>query len=465
MKKIAQLYLLFICLSSLSYRLVAQCLPDRHTTTLTDGWLSCHASQPPDETLSPGHWIQYDLGSVRSLYDVHMWNISHPAYLLDGIKDVLVKSSLNGLTYSTMDTFTLPRADPSGFYQGQYISDWSGHEARYVLIYALNNHGGTCAGFAEIRIHTTDIQPDAFVLDFTPCENSGVHHKLSGGLAYNGTYTGAGVVDNGDDSFDFDPDLVGPGMTTIHYTYRQGGQDITLTRDIEVLACGDKRCPDCVLCGTNASLLNASNIPSGIYYDKEIHSMGQIQPTHDVQFRGDDAVIMHPGFEVNASSAFLAEIRACDDNLVSNYSFEDGFAGWDFWYNDSTYATRTITTTEVFEGAQAAQIHVVQSHQERWRVQFNSPSITLEQGKRYRIHFAMKSPDSQGLYLRVESDGSPWTGYFDKFVQSHDFWQNHQFEFTVTEPAPTPVRISFQMAQHPGVYYIDQVKLVEIDEL
>eukprot|EP00903_Cladosiphon_okamuranus_P000764 g762.t1 len=72
------------------------------------------------------------------------------------------------------------------------------------------------------------------------CIDAGTLTNQGGGLPAGGTYSGPGVTDNGDGTYDFNPAIAGLGIHTITYTSAQGCSGMA-TDDIEVLAaCG---CP------------------------------------------------------------------------------------------------------------------------------------------------------------------------------------------------------------------------------
>ena len=56
----------------------------------------------------------------------------------------------------------------------------------------------------------------------TICETQGIQTGLSGGAPTGGVYSGSGVTDNGDGTFDFDPTVGGPGNTIVTYTVLVG---------------------------------------------------------------------------------------------------------------------------------------------------------------------------------------------------------------------------------------------------
>ncbi|MEL6987128.1 MAG: discoidin domain-containing protein, partial [Bacteroidota bacterium] len=171
----------------------AQCFVDRHNTTATNGWISCQKNMNPINQFGNSHWIRYDFGEAFPLHHIEIWNTSHPNFIKGGIKDAVISTSLDGTNWTHSDTISIPMGKLSSFYEGNIVYNLNGINAQYLLITAINNHGGDCTGFSEIRIHTNSITPDEFSLDFSPCENAGTYKNLSGFFNLNGVYSGTGV--------------------------------------------------------------------------------------------------------------------------------------------------------------------------------------------------------------------------------------------------------------------------------
>lgn len=95
-----------------------------------------------------------------------------------------------------------------------------------------------------------DLPPNTAIFDTplaTICETQGTQTGLSGGTPAGGTYTGTGVTDNLDGTFDFDPTVGGPGSTIVTYTVLDGcsgtvvalDDSIVVTDGLPVLICQD----------------------------------------------------------------------------------------------------------------------------------------------------------------------------------------------------------------------------------
>ena len=78
--------------------------------------------------------------------------------------------------------------------------------------------------------------------------SDGVQTSLGGGMPAGGTYIGPGVTDNGDDTYDFDPDAAGgAGTYTITYTYTDANGCVGSASDdvtVEMMALPANDCSD-----------------------------------------------------------------------------------------------------------------------------------------------------------------------------------------------------------------------------
>jgi hypothetical protein len=148
--------------------------PDRHSTNLNDHWLSCQSSANPNTARGNSHWIMYDLGDTYALNGSNIWNFNTPerinsynnepwsfsplpGKLEDGMRDIFIDLSVNGTVWKEFGRLNIPKASGSSFYEGTTGPDFGGKIARYVLITAVSNHGGTCYGIGEVKINATAV--------------------------------------------------------------------------------------------------------------------------------------------------------------------------------------------------------------------------------------------------------------------------------------------------------------------
>ncbi len=132
----------------------AQCLPDRHNTSLNTQWLSCSASQNPNSSRGMSHWAMLALNEDKGLGEVTLWNLNHPYHLDNGMNQIAIDVSLDGNNWTEVYTGNLPQAQADSEYEGTMLIDLGWVGARFIVITSLSNYGGSCHGLAELRIET-----------------------------------------------------------------------------------------------------------------------------------------------------------------------------------------------------------------------------------------------------------------------------------------------------------------------
>ena len=147
----------------------AQCYPDRHSTAWFDGWISCEKSENPNTAREESHWIMYNFGSVKEMYNFSVWNVNAPDYLEFGIQTAHVDYSEDGVTWTEYGEVSLAKGTGKNTYEGEEILNFNGLNAQYLLITAETTFGSDCAGLAEIRLDVDSI--DAVVVEPTDTTN------------------------------------------------------------------------------------------------------------------------------------------------------------------------------------------------------------------------------------------------------------------------------------------------------
>ncbi len=135
----------------------SQCLPDRHSATWYDGWISCEATENPNPVRGKNHWIKYDLDDIYYLYELHVWNMNAPDLLGYDLKDVVIDLSSDGVTWTEFGQYTFSQATGKNDYEGVDEINFEGAKAKHILITALTNYGDTCYALSEIKIRARNL--------------------------------------------------------------------------------------------------------------------------------------------------------------------------------------------------------------------------------------------------------------------------------------------------------------------
>ncbi len=146
--------ILLIFLLSSFLKVDAQLELDRHNTSSNKGWLSCDQAESPVPGKDAGHWIMYDFNAIYALGKTHFWNLNVADNTDSGIQEMSIDVSIDGEQWETIGNYTLSKAPASNFYTGEEGPDLNGVKARYVVLTAVQNYGGNCAGLAEVRFET-----------------------------------------------------------------------------------------------------------------------------------------------------------------------------------------------------------------------------------------------------------------------------------------------------------------------
>jgi len=142
------------------------CTGPDHSINVNDSWLSCITSQNPNPSRGNSHWIMYDLGYEYELGASHFWNYNVSGETLNGMKNIAIDYSIDGVTWNELETFELPEATAMSSYEGESGPHFSNHKCRYILLTGLDSWGGSCVGLSEVRFdieQTTSVQSDVIV--------------------------------------------------------------------------------------------------------------------------------------------------------------------------------------------------------------------------------------------------------------------------------------------------------------
>jgi len=118
-----------------------------HSSTDVDMWLTAPTSKLPG-------WIQYQFDQAYIIRQMKVWNSNQKieSFIGFGAREVVVETSLDGTTWTTLKTEEFPRADGTDTYAG-FTVDMGDVFARYVRLTIQTNWGGFVpqAGLSEVR--------------------------------------------------------------------------------------------------------------------------------------------------------------------------------------------------------------------------------------------------------------------------------------------------------------------------
>lgn len=166
--------LIFIC-AFIPFALKSQCYQERHNTSWNEAWISCEKRANPNTDRGSGHWILYDFGHSYRLGNAKIWNLNSPEFLESGIRDFYIDYSQDGMTWKNLGEFTLMQAPGESRYEGEDISGFGGDTARFVLLTAIDTHGGACAGISELKIDVIEVVSQLQVHERNSCFEASIY--------------------------------------------------------------------------------------------------------------------------------------------------------------------------------------------------------------------------------------------------------------------------------------------------
>ncbi len=146
-----------------------QCYPERHNSNWNEGWLSCEMRLNPNTTYGDGHWIMYDFGHSYALGQMHVWNYNASDWVDMGVREMSIDISADGKHWINKGQHLVERAPGHTRYEGDDLYHFHGDTARYVLLTALNNHGGSCVGLGEVKFEVLGHKINSHTLTTNTC--------------------------------------------------------------------------------------------------------------------------------------------------------------------------------------------------------------------------------------------------------------------------------------------------------
>ncbi|MGR3811823.1 PA14 domain-containing protein [Jiulongibacter sp. NS-SX5] len=230
----------------------------KNMTTAANSWETCGSSlatNPNPARASQQRWIMYDFDQKYRFQGSRVWNYNVSGQTDKGFRQVYVDYSEDGVSWTALGgLYNWPQAPGILDYGGFVGPNFNDVKARYILISAANNHGDPlCYGFSDISI-------DAIHCDDkdTPCD------------------------------------------------------------DLDPLTSYDKFDDNCnckgvdIKCASDTILLARETLADPEFEARmHIESRALVPSTENISFTAGNSIVLLPGFEVDNSGVFRAEISDC----------------------------------------------------------------------------------------------------------------------------------------------------------
>ena len=132
-----------------------------------NSWISCNQTSNPNSTRPNSHWILYEFDEPQAIDASHIWNANRNGESDMGIKEAIIDYSTDGQNWTSLGSFSFPRANESNNYEGFDGPDFGGIFISKILITVTETHGNTtCASLAEMQFN---INPDACYGELDAC--------------------------------------------------------------------------------------------------------------------------------------------------------------------------------------------------------------------------------------------------------------------------------------------------------
>ncbi len=287
----------------------AKCSGVGHDAHALSSWITSNETQSPNPLLGSSHWLLLDLGQVYALDQFRIWNYNEADSTSNGFNQFRIDYAITTDNWFIHSSPTLNEAPGTSGYQGEIVADFNALYARYILLTAIDNHGGTCYGLSEIKIDISNlINCDTFdlIASVMPPSCPGTNNGIIDISTVNGSPPFSYLwSDNSSSSLISN---LSSGQYSVTVTDQQGCEEGILFNLMDPLI--------------DESQYGAIPISDGHYYDPDdIISDGIVSYNGHVAFSAINSIQLDENFEIIPGGDFSANIEDC---LLNNgtYSYE-----------------------------------------------------------------------------------------------------------------------------------------------
>ncbi|MEM6395007.1 MAG: DNRLRE domain-containing protein [Bacteroidota bacterium] len=182
--------------------------------------------------------------SSNCTFDVEIISAASPAFSIS-----------SSTTFCPADDTSIPAVTVSpqgGVFSGPGVTDnGNGQDFTFdpavagsgviSILYTVDDPDDGCTNSVKATVEVEVLEPPmvTFIAPDDLCVDEGIQENLQGGSPFGGMYSGPGVSDNGDGTFDLDPATAGVGIQTITYSFTGVSTPEQLGQDFVSEASGD----------------------------------------------------------------------------------------------------------------------------------------------------------------------------------------------------------------------------------
>ena len=150
-------------------------------------------------------------------------------------------------------------------------------------------------------------------------------------------------------------------------------------------------------------------------------------------------------------------------NRLRNPGFEMGLTDWYTCTAGTAQATFSLDADAV-EDTQALRVEITEVDGTDWHVGVHQMDLALQEGRVYRLTFALRASQPTIIWAAVMRNGEPWDalGWDDEIAVTTE-WVTHTVVFTATETIFGGARLSFDVGQTPLTLWFDALDFHEVD--
>ncbi|MBN2355277.1 carbohydrate binding domain-containing protein, partial [candidate division KSB1 bacterium] len=210
----------------------------------------------------------------------------------------------------------------------------------------------------------------------------------------------------------------------------------------------------------NVDVVNQTTPWTG--YGGQTFTLGTTKQTYNYSFTmtGPTDLTSRLGFALGNSTADVYFDKLCmtkrtPENMLFNGRFAHGTCGWDFYVTSPAQATCAAENSEIV-------ISIANGGSNPWDVHLQQPHLVIEKGSSYTVSFDACSNPPRPIRPLVGMDGNAYTVYGGN--QSLNLSTNkkrYSYSFTMNHTTDRKARLDFDIGQHSGDLYLDNVTLTK----